>query len=232
MFIYKILNIHIKIEKKTNNIIYYLLKMFPSMLKTINADTHELILMLGFLIIQSNNIILNIFGYIIITIISYIEIKKRNIEKKKQYINSILYISNKKDYAIYNSIIECINNKEYQRIDIMKAYKDLLEKVNTVEYDFDKQNNCLDLFCILAFLDNVFYSNKKITKSFIENGQDILDIYARLVNIFHNISISAKYNDIFLIKELDELYSKYNYNNYLKPKITEFCYKNNIYQLY
>ncbi len=206
--------------------------MLSSLLKTDNISSNEMILLFGFFIIQNNNFILNIIGYIIIGFISYIEIKKRNIEKKKQYINSILYISNKKDYAIYNSIIECINNKEYQRIDIMKAYKDLLEKVNTIEYDLDKQNNCLDLFCILAFLDNVFYSNKKITKCFIENGQDIIDIYARLVNIFHNISISTKYHDMCLIKELDELHSKYNYNNYLKPKITEFCYINKIYQLY
>ena len=127
--------------------------MFSSLLKTDNVNSNEMILMFGFIIIQNNNFILNIIGYVIICIISYIEIKKRHMEKKTLYINSILYIANKKDYSIYNNIIECINNKEYQRIDIMKAYKDLLEKVNTIEYDLDKQNNCLYLFCILAFLD-------------------------------------------------------------------------------
>jgi hypothetical protein len=205
------------------------------MFSTILDNINDLILLSGFFFIQHNNIILNLIGYIIIGIISYIEIKKRQVRHKKYYYINIIYNSSKKDYTIYNNIMESINNKEYHRIDIMKTYKHLLYKLNTIDYDIDKQNNGLDLFCILATLDNIFYSNKKITKCFIENGQDILDLYARLINMFYNISIIFKdhdFEDILLKKELDELYFKYNYNDYIKPKIIVFCYKNRLENLF
>jgi hypothetical protein len=199
--------------------------MFSTILNYIN----DLILLSGFFLIQHNNIILNLIGYVIIGIISYIEIKKHQVRNKKYYYINIIYNSSKKNYTIYNNIMESINNKEYYRIDIMKTYNDFLIKTNNIDYDIDKQNNCLDLFCILAALDYIFYSNKKITNCFIENGQDILDLYARLINMFYNISIIIKdhdFEDILLKKNLDELYSKYNYNNYIKLKITNFCHKN------
>ena len=106
----------------------------------------------------------------------------------------------------------------------MKTYNELLNIINNLDYDFDKINNCLDLFIFTAQVDHILYFNTFWTHHLIKETE-ILDIYARLVNQIHNISIIItnsssydKYN--FLIKkELDELYLKYNYNNSIKNKL-------------
>jgi hypothetical protein len=199
----------------------------------------DLLLILGIYMIQQTNNIIGFSGYILICVISYIEIKKRQ-DKKNKYIYISIISSSKKDYGIYNNIIETINNKEYKKIDIMKSYNELLNSINNLDYNFDKINNCSDIFCFLATIDNVLHYNKKWTKCFIENGQHILDIYARLVNEIHNISVIINFrhdsdiDDMLLKKELDKLYLRFNYNDSINNKLSDFCYKynlNNIYQM-
>ncbi len=189
-----------------------------------NISKNDLLLLFAFFAIQQNIPILKIFGYTLFCVISYIEIKKYRDEKKMTYYMNIIYTSTKRDYTIYNNILECINNKNYQRIDIMKTYSDLLNNINNLDYDFDKINNCLDLFTFTAQVDNILYFNNFWTHRLIKETE-ILDIYARLVNQIHNISIiitnSNNYDkyDFLIKKELDELYLKYNYNNSIKNKL-------------
>lgn len=202
--------------------------MFTTIVDSFNIYFNDIFLLLSFYMIQQTIPLVELLGYILLCVISFLEIKnqrEKNRKKSKNYINT-LYSITKKDYTIYNNIIESINNKEYHKIDIMKCYKDILNTLNNLDYDFDKINNCIDLLSLLTMIDNILYLNKVWGPRFIEDGQEIVDIYARLVNQIHNVSIIIKECDIdgsLLCKELDELYLKFNYN-IIKRKITDFYY--------
>ncbi len=205
-------------------------------MENINISINDLLLFTGVYMIQQKNPIIELFGYVLLFIISYIEIKKYKEKKQRYYYLSIIFSATKKDYTIYNNIMESIYNKEYEKIDIMKTYNNIVYNLNNLDYDYDKINNSLDILCFLATIDNIMFLNKKWAK-FLMEDTEILDIYARLVNRLHNISIITDYDidKILFCKELDELYSNYNYTS-IKKKITSFCNKydnniNNIYQM-
>jgi hypothetical protein len=204
--------------------------MLSEMSDSFNISVNDILLVLGFYIIQHKNPFIELFGYILLIFISYIEIKKRRETKKKYYYINIIYSATKKDYTIYNNIIESINNKEYQNIDIAKTYNELVNLVNELDYDFYTINNFCDIIYFMTTIDNMLHLNKKWGSALIEHGDHILDIYARLVNQLHNMLIVVKEYDIdgkLLRKELDELYSKYNYNNDIKNILIDFFYKYN-----
>ena len=123
--------------------------MFSKMKEPINV-----LLILGVFMIQQNNNLIGFIGFSLITIISYIEIKKLEERKRRYYYIGIISSEIKKNFGIYdnlyNQLVSSINNKEYQRIDIMKTYSQLLNIVNDLDYDFDKINNCSDIFCFLV----------------------------------------------------------------------------------
>ncbi len=208
--------------------------MFSELMNGININYSDIVLFLSFYLVQQNNTIINIIGYVFLLIIVYIETKNQQVKNKYDYI-CIIKKNDKTNYKLYNNILESIYNKQYNKIDIMNCYINFINKLNNLDYDFDKINNCLEILGFMAKMDNIMFLDKYWARKFIED-KDILDIYAKLVNHIHNLSINSENDESILYKELENLYINFDYKN-ISNKITIFCQKysnniNNICQMY
>jgi hypothetical protein len=200
-------------------------------MNSLNIDINydDLLLILGIFLIQYNGIMVNILGLILILYVIYIDINKKKVNKNNYIIIDIISKSTKKKYNIYNNILESIYTNKYSKIDVMNTYNVFIKTINELEYDYSKLNNFLDICCFLAKMDNVLYQNKKWTKRFINDGSNILDIYAKLINTLHNMSKVDNFDKLYY-----ELNNLENYDN-IKDKLTIFFTKyndNNIINLY